>query len=154
VFEPTAVAFTEAPTSWRAFARQRRRWARGMIEGLRDHGLGLLKRMSFYSHSVAGNFLFPFLDACFTLAFVPGILLALTGNFMIVGPITLLVLPLNAVLGGVMYLHQRHVFADVNLSVRRNWRGLMFYFFCYQFLMSPISLTGYTMEMARARRSW
>ena len=36
VFEPTAVAFTEVPAGWRAFARQRRRWARGMIEGLRD----------------------------------------------------------------------------------------------------------------------
>jgi poly-beta-1,6-N-acetyl-D-glucosamine synthase len=31
-FEPTAVAFTDAPSGWRAFARQRRRWARGMIE--------------------------------------------------------------------------------------------------------------------------
>ena len=41
VFEPTAVAFTEAPAKWGAFARQRRRWARGMIEGLRDHGFGL-----------------------------------------------------------------------------------------------------------------
>ena len=36
VFKPTAVAFTEAPSEWGAFARQRRRWARGMIEGLRD----------------------------------------------------------------------------------------------------------------------
>ena len=110
--------------------------------------------MNFYSHSVAGNFLFPFLDACFTFAFIPGIALALTGNFAIVGPITLLVLPLNAVLGSVMYLHQRHVFAEVKLSVRRNRRGLLFYFFCYQFLMSPISLAGYTLEMFRARRAW
>jgi len=43
------------PSDWRAFARQRRRWARGMIEGLRDHGFGLLKQMNLYSHSVAGN---------------------------------------------------------------------------------------------------
>ncbi|HEX8975961.1 MAG TPA: hypothetical protein VF781_05560, partial [Solirubrobacteraceae bacterium] len=63
----TAVAFTEVPGNWRAFARQRRRWARGMIEGLRDHGFGLLRKANLYSHSVAGNFLFPFLDACFTL---------------------------------------------------------------------------------------
>jgi biofilm PGA synthesis N-glycosyltransferase PgaC len=154
VFEPTAVAFTEVPTGWRAFARQRRRWARGMIEGLRDHGVSLVKRMNFYSHSVAGNFLFPFLDACFTLAFIPGILLAMTGNFMIVGPMTLMVLPLNAALGSVMYFHQRHVFSDVELRVRRNRRGLLFYFFCYQFLMSPISLGGYILETTRARRAW
>ena len=154
VFEPTAVAFTEAPADWRAFARQRRRWARGMIEGLRDHGFGLLKSLNFYSHSVAGNFVFPFLDACFTLGFVPGVALAATGNFAIVGPMTLLVLPLNALLGGVMFVHQRHVFSTVNLRVRKNGIGLLFYFFCYQFVMSPISLAGYVLESVRARRRW
>jgi biofilm PGA synthesis N-glycosyltransferase PgaC len=154
VFEPTAVAFTEAPHRWGPFARQRRRWARGMIEGLRDHGVGLLKRMDFYSHAVAGNFLFPLLDATFTLAFIPGIVLACTGNFAIVGPMTLIVLPLNAVLGGAMYFHQRRVFAAVNLRVRKNWSGLIFYFFFYQYMMSPISLAGYTLETFRARRAW
>jgi biofilm PGA synthesis N-glycosyltransferase PgaC len=154
VFEPTAVAFTEVPSEWGAFARQRRRWARGMIEGLRDHGWGLLKRLDFYSHAVAGNFLFPLLDATFTLAFIPGIVLAMTGNFAIVGPLTLIVLPLNALLGGAMYLHQRRVFAAVSLRVRQNRRGMLFYFFFYQFIMSPISLAGYVLESVRARRAW
>jgi biofilm PGA synthesis N-glycosyltransferase PgaC len=154
VFEPTAVAFTEVPSSWLAFARQRRRWARGMIEGLKDHGFSLVKRMDFYSHSVAGNFVFPLLDATFTLAFIPGIVLAATGDFSIVGPMTLMVLPLNALLGGVMYLHQRRVFARVKLRVRNNRRGLFFYLFCYQFVMSPISLAGYVLEMVGARRAW
>jgi len=154
VFEPTAVAFTEAPADWLAFARQRRRWARGMIEGLRDHGFGMVKQMNFYSHSVAGNFLFPFLDASFTLAFIPGVVLAATGNFAIVGPMTVMVMPLNALLGSVMFFHQRHVFQSVNLRVRKNKRGLLFYFFCYQFMMSPISLAGYLLEATRARRAW
>lgn len=154
VFEPTAVAFTEAPSEWRAFARQRRRWARGMIEGLRDHGLGMLKQLKFYSHSVAGNFLFPLLDATFTLAFIPGIVLAICGDFAIVGPMTLAVLPLNMLLGGVMFARQRHVFAAVDLRVRKNRRGLLFYFFCYQFVMSPISLAGYILEAVHARRAW
>jgi biofilm PGA synthesis N-glycosyltransferase PgaC len=154
VFEPTAVAFTDAPSDWHAFARQRRRWARGMIEGLRDHGLGMLGQLKFYSHAVAANFLFPFVDLTFTLAFIPGVLLALTGNFAIVGPMTLLVLPLNAMLGGIMFAYQRHVFASVDLRVRRNNRGLLFYFFCYQFIMSPISLSGYVLEAVRARRAW
>jgi biofilm PGA synthesis N-glycosyltransferase PgaC len=110
--------------------------------------------MDFYSHSVAGNFVFPLLDATFTLAFIPGIVLAAMGNFAIVGPMTLLVLPLNAVLGGVMFVHQRRVFKSVELRVRNNRRGLFFYLFCYQFVMAPISLVGYLLEMARARRAW
>ena len=104
--------------------------------------------------AVAGNFVFPFLDACFTLGFIPGVALAATGNFAIVGPMTLLVLPLNAVLGGVMFMHQRHVFSTVNLRVRKNGIGLLFYFFCYQFVMSPISIGGYLLETVRARRAW
>ena len=154
VFEPTAVAFTDVPSSWRSFARQRRRWARGMIEGLREHGLGLLRLMNFYSHSVAGNFLFPLLDACFTFAFIPGVGLAIAGDFAIVGPMTLMVLPLNAALGGVMFFHQRRTFAAVRLTVRKNLRGLLFYFFCYQFAMSPISLSGHVLEAVHARRVW
>ena len=110
--------------------------------------------MDFYSHAVAGNFLFPLLDATFTLAFIPGIVLACSGNFAIVGPMTLIVLPLNALLGGAMFFHQHRVFADVNLRVRKNWSGLIFYFFFYQYIMSPISLAGYTLETFRARRAW
>jgi biofilm PGA synthesis N-glycosyltransferase PgaC len=154
VFEPTAVAFTEVPAEWGTFARQRRRWARGMIEGLRDHGFGMLRNARLYSHSVAINFLFPILDGCFTLAFIPGVVLAMFGNFEIVGPMTLLVMPLNFVLGSIMYLHQRNVFSRVKLKVRKNKRGLLFYFFCYQFMMSPISLGGYGLELFRTRRRW
>jgi hypothetical protein len=65
---------------------------------------------------VAGNFLFPYPDAAFTLVFIRGLVHAATGNFMIVGPMTLLVMPLNAAISAVMYLHQRKVFASLNPS--------------------------------------
>jgi biofilm PGA synthesis N-glycosyltransferase PgaC len=58
------------------------------------------------------------------------------------------------VLGGIMFAYQRRVFKAVNLRVRKNKRGLLFYFFCYQFVMSPISLAGYSLEAVRARRAW
>ena len=60
----------------------------------------------------------------------------------------------NALLGGAMFFHQRRVFAAVNLRVRKNWSGLIFYFLFYQYMMSPISLAGYTLETFRARRAW
>jgi biofilm PGA synthesis N-glycosyltransferase PgaC len=154
VYEPTAVAFTEAPESFRAFVRQRRRWARGMIEGLREYGVPLLRRWRLYSHSVASNFMFPFLDACFTLAFVPGIVLAATGNFALVGPMTVAVMPLNVLVLSVMFHYQRKVFDEVGLSVRSNRLGLLVYFLGYQFVMAPISLSGYVLETVRARRIW
>jgi biofilm PGA synthesis N-glycosyltransferase PgaC len=154
VFEPTAVAFTEVPDSWWGFVRQRRRWARGMIEGLRDHGLSLVKQAKLYSHAVGANFLFPYLDCCFTFAFLPGLVLAFTGNFMIVGPMTLLVLPLNVLISAAMYVRQRSIFGEVGLRVRRNRSGFLFYVLLYQFVMAPVSVAGYFLEISGARRNW
>ncbi|HWD63702.1 MAG TPA: glycosyltransferase family 2 protein [Solirubrobacteraceae bacterium] len=154
VFEPTAVAFTEVPDSWESFVRQRRRWARGMIEGLRDHGVGLVRQSKLYSHAVGANFLFPYLDCCFTFAFLPGLVLACTGNFMLVGPMTLLVLPLNGLISAAMYVRQRTIFNEVGLRVRRNRSGFVFYVLLYQFVMAPVSVAGYFLELTGARRHW
>ena len=94
-YERTAIAFTGAPRTSRSFARQRRRWARGMIEGLREHGGALLAEGRSNIHAVLVNFVFPYIDLVYSIAFPIGIVLALFGNFAIVGPMTLAVLPLN-----------------------------------------------------------
>src|SRR5207245_1004080 len=68
VFEPSAIAFTDAPVSFRHFFRQRQRWARGMIEGLREHGRELLGSRRLYAHAVAANCVFPYLDTVYPIA--------------------------------------------------------------------------------------
>lgn len=153
-FEPTAVAFTEVPESLRHLARQRRRWARGMIEGLRSYGLALLRRRRPFAHSVAANMLFPYLDAMFTLVFLPGIVLACFGDFAIVGPMTLAVLPLNGLLAGIMYRRQRSSLSQAGLLVRRHMLGFVFYLLAYQFMMSPVSVAGYLEEIFDTGRRW
>src|SRR6476646_615539 len=153
-FEPTAVAFTTVPTSLRRFTIQRQRWARGMIEGLNTHGSALLRRRGFWVHSVAADAIFPFLDLTYTLAIPAGIVLAAFGNFAIVGPMTLAVLPLNLAMAGALFTRERAVFAELGLHVRRNRRGFLAYFLLYQLIQSPISVSGYVMEIAGARRVW
>jgi poly-beta-1,6-N-acetyl-D-glucosamine synthase len=153
-FEPTAVAFTTVPTSLRRFTIQRQRWARGMIEGLNTYGPTLLRRRSLWVHSVAADAVFPFLDVVYTLAFPAGLVLAAFGNFAIVGPMTLAVLPLNLVMIGVLLRRERAVFAELGLHVRRNRCGFLAYFLLYQLIQSPISVSGYTLELAGARRVW
>lgn len=153
-YEPSAVAFTEAPSTLRRLARQRRRWARGMIEGLRAYGVSLVRRHKTYAHSVIADAMFPYLDLVFTFAFIPGIVLAATGNFMIVGPMTLAVLPLNALLAGVMYRRQRSSLGEAGLRVRRAALGFALFFLLYQLFMSPVSVSGYLQELVHARRKW
>lgn len=153
-YEPTAVAFTDVPGFLVDFSRQRRRWARGMIEGLREHGGSLIAKRKIYSYAVGVNWGFPYLDFTFTFFWIPGLVLALTGNFMIVGPMTLAVLPLNALITTIMYRRQRDALANVGLSLRRNGLGFVSYFFLYQLLMSPISTYGYLQEIFGRKRAW
>ena len=153
-YERTAIAFTDAPTSPRAFARQRRRWARGMIEGLREYGPSLIRGRRAYAHSIVVDYVFPYVDLVYSIAFPVGIVLACTGNFAIVGPLTLLVLPLNMLLSGFMFRLSRSSFHEVGLRVRQNFRGFFSYLLLYQLFMSPVSVVGYFQEVFGAKRSW
>ena len=153
-FEPTAVAFTEVPTKFTHFLRQRQRWARGMIEGLRDFGPDLLGKRKLLSHSILVNYLFPFLDGMYTLVFLPGVILALTGNFIIVGPWTIAVLPINILISSVMLWRQHRVFREMELKIRRNYAGFLCYLLLYAPIMSPVSFVGYLKELGGAKRRW
>ena len=153
-YERTAIAFTGAPEDFRHFARQRRRWARGMIEGLHEYGGALLSGRRSNAHAVLVDFLFPFIDGVYSIAFPIGIVLACFGNFAIVGPMTLAVLPLNLLLSGIMFRLSRQSFTEVGLHVRKNVGGYLLYLLTYQLFMSPISVAGYAQEAVRARRRW
>jgi biofilm PGA synthesis N-glycosyltransferase PgaC len=153
-YERTAIAFTGVPEGVGDFARQRRRWARGMIEGLREHGSALLAGGRANAHAVFVNFVFPYVDVVYSVAFPIGIVLALFGNFAIVGPMTLLVLPLNCLLSLIMYHLSRQSFREVGLRVRRNRIGFIGYLLTYQLIMSPVSVMGYAQELFGTRRNW
>ena len=153
-YERTAIAFTGAPEDAAGFARQRRRWARGMIEGLREHGGALLTGGRSNMHAVLVNFVFPYVDIVYSIAFPIGILLALTGNFAIVGPMTLAVLPLNIALSMIMFHLSKQSFDEVGLKVRQNRLGFLGYLLTYQLFMSPVSVAGYAQELFGATRRW
>jgi biofilm PGA synthesis N-glycosyltransferase PgaC len=154
-YEKTAVAFTGAPETAKAFAKQRRRWARGMIEGLREFGPALIKGRRAYAHSIIVDYVFPYVDFVFSIAFPVGIFLAVVfQNYAIVGPLTLLVLPLNMILSGIMYKLSRDSFNEVGLKVRRNIKGFFTYLLLYQFFMSPVSVVGYVQELFKTKRNW
>lgn len=152
--EPQAIAFTSVPESLAGLVRQRRRWARGMIEGLRTHGIPLLRSRRAFTQSIAADFALPYLDLVYTLAFPAGLVLACFGIFAIVGPMTLAVMPLNGLLAAVMYLRARDAFRAQALVVRRARLGFLLFILGYQLLMSPVAVAGYAQELLRLRRRW
>jgi poly-beta-1,6-N-acetyl-D-glucosamine synthase len=153
-FEPTAIGFTAAPETINGFYRQRKRWARGMIEGLKQHGHMLWSTSRLSSFFVGIDFIIPFIDLFYAFVFLPGVVLALLGHFYIVGPSTLLVLPLALLIVSIMYRKQRSVFNELGLQVRQNFIGFLVYMLIYQVLMSPICVIGYSQELLGSAKKW
>ncbi|WP_121613554.1 glycosyltransferase [Mesobacillus foraminis] len=152
--EPLAVAFTDAPATLSHFAKQRSRWARGMIEGLNE--IKPWNQPQLYTKYLTGvNFVMPYLDFVYTFCWIPGLILAFFGHFWIVGPMTLLVLPLTMISYGLLYVYQKHyVFKNLNLRVRKNRSGFILFIICYQMIMSPVSVWGYLQELFKVKRVW
>ncbi|HXC80059.1 MAG TPA: glycosyltransferase [Candidatus Acidoferrum sp.] len=153
-FEPLAVAFTDVPIRFKVLAKQRMRWARGMIEALRAippwrQHRGLAKVLT------AIDLFIPLLDGAYVFLFLPGIVLACFGVFWFVGPMTALVLPLTLLVYGLLFRHQRrHVFEPLGLRMRQNRTGFLLFLFVYQMFMSSFSIIGYAQELLGTRRRW
>lgn len=152
-FEPLAVAFTDVPPSIRSFAKQRSRWARGMIEALKQ--VKPWQQPQTYTKYMTGiNLIMPFLDFSYTLFWLPGLVLACFGIYWIVGPMTLLVIPLTLLSYAVLYAYQVHVFRHLDLKIRKNLWGFILFVLFYQMLMSPVSVWGYLQEFLKLDRIW
>ena len=148
-----ALAFTNVPTKIRQFALQRKRWSRGLIEAFRAHGALLLHRR-LTTIFIWWNLCFLPLDLVYTFVFFPGVILALFGIFYIAGPLTLAVLPLAALWNMFIFSIQRRMFHREGLKVRRNFGGFLFYALGYSFLMQPVCVWGYCVELVGARKNW
>jgi poly-beta-1,6-N-acetyl-D-glucosamine synthase len=153
-FEASAIGFTCAPIDFKSFYRQRRRWARGMIEGLKQYGCLAWKNSRLSSFFIAIDFVIPLVDLFYTFVFLPGVLLALTGRFYIAGPQTLILFPMALAIIAVMYRKQKAVFDTLNLKVRRNFGGFLVYMLIYQVVMSPICVIGYLQELCGTVKRW
>ncbi|HSN58043.1 MAG TPA: glycosyltransferase, partial [Clostridiaceae bacterium] len=152
-FEPLAVAFTEVPANVKHFCRQRSRWARGMIEALKM--IKPWQQPIKYIKYLSGiNLVMPYLDIVYTFCWIPGLVLALFGCYWIIGPMTLLVLPLAMMQNYILYNYQKGVFKELNLNIRKNKIAFVLYVMFYQILMSPISVAGYFQELFSFNRVW
>jgi biofilm PGA synthesis N-glycosyltransferase PgaC len=155
VFEPTAIAYTEVPTRLSAYLRQRQRWSRGMIEGLRLHGVSLVTQRRMVSHSIANNFLMPYLDFTYSIAIPLGLVEAVRGDFLIVGPLTLAVMPVNLFVIGFMYRGQRRAHDRASLArPRRDFAGFLCFLLAYHLITAPAACSGYVAEAAGVRKRW
>lgn len=148
-----AILFTNVPETYRQFARQRQRWARGMIEAFKRHP-GMIIRPRLSTTFIFWNLQFPLLDLAFSLVFLPGIIAAFFGIYWIAGPTTLAILPVGLAMNYMVYRIGKRTFRHTRLRVRFNPLGLINYTFFYSVLMQPVALWGYASELLGTRKTW
>lgn len=152
-FAENACAFTNVPTTWKQFIRQRQRWSRGLIEAFKSHWRLLFKARP-STMFVWWNALFPYLDLVYSLVFVPGLILALFGHYYVAGPMTLIVLPLAMLVNFIMYQIQNGMFREQGLKVRRNVFGFVAYALLYSIVLQPACVVGYVKEIVLRTKNW
>ncbi len=148
-----AVAFTIVPSTISGFIRQRQRWARGMIEAFKYHPK-VLFRKRLTSFFIWWDLLFPAMDVAFTFGFLPGLVLAMFGQYWIVGPMTLTLLPLALIMNSVMYRIEEKMFIEQHLRVRRNTLGFFLYILPYSCILQPAAVWGYITEIFGTKKTW
>lgn len=148
-----AIAWTHAPETFTSLAKQRKRWARGMIEALAIHK-PLLSMRKMRTMFIWWNLLFVSIDLTFTFAFLPGLILAFLGIFWLAGPITLLVLPLAALWNLVIYRIQTRMLKRMGVKMEKSLSGFLLYAFIYPLLMQPVSVWGYFAELFGGKKQW
>lgn len=154
-YEDLAISFTNAPTKLSIFLKQRSRWARGMIEGFRYVKFYKVKNLYARFFIFCDYFLF-FIDFGVCFFYIPGIILALLfHNWLIVGPMTLLLLPLTFIFFIIMLLVEyNRVFKPLNLKIRKHWIALLIFILTYSILLSPACIKGYLQEFLKTKRKW
>lgn len=149
-----AIVFTNVPETYGAYYRQRKRWSRGMIEAFKRYPK-VLTTPRLNLPFIYLNLAFPYLDFVYLFIFIPGVIAALFfQSYVVVGLMTLLLLPLAILCNTVMYTKQRRIFQEHGLRVRHNLGGLVFFTLAYQLVMAPASLMGYLSECINLRKSW
>jgi biofilm PGA synthesis N-glycosyltransferase PgaC len=153
-YEPMAIAFTNVPLDYGHFARQRRRWARGMIEGFKKH-INLIWKLKGYSaFFVALDLFFPFIDFFYTFVFLPGVIMACFGYYYVVGLTTLFVIPISIFITIKMFKSEEKFLGEAGIKIRENRIGIILYVLLFQLFLSPVCVLGYVQELFQFKRKW
>lgn len=155
-FSGNAIAFTKVPETLKGLGKQRKRWARGMIEAFKKVKIFKSKEISFKSRFLMSlNLFFPFIDLAL-LIFVPlGLILLALGNPLLIGWISLLVIPLGMLLCLLIEIRKKDILKELNCKLeKRSILAFIVYVLLYAFILAPYCLIGYISELINRKKKW
>ena len=155
-FAEDALAFTEVPEKLKDLGKQRKRWARGMIEAFKKVKILTSKKLNFKSKFLMClNFFFPFIDLAL-LIFIPlGLIFLAFGNPLLLGWLSLLVIFMGLLLCLLIERKRRNLLKELNCHFeKRSILAILFYLLFYAFILAPYCLIGYLSELVNTKKQW
>ena len=150
------IAFTELPETLGSLGKQRRRWARGMIEAFKKVKILTSKKLNFKAKFLMClNIFFLFIDLAL-LIFVPlGLILLALGSQLLIGWMSLFVLLLGMILCLLIEIRRKNILKDINCKLkRRSFLAFIVYVLLYAFILAPYCLIGYISELINCKKEW
>ncbi len=119
-FSKNAVAFTEVPERLKSLGKQRKRWARGMIEAFKKVKIITSKKLNLKAKFLmCFNALFPFIDLAL-LIFIPlGLILLAFGKPLLIGWISLLVIPFGMLLCLLIEIKRKNMLKEIDCKLEK-----------------------------------
>lgn len=142
-YEPAAVGYTRVPETLGGLYRQRRRWAMGMLEGLREVPPWRQRGYARYFTSV--NMSIVYLDLVYLFGFVPGVILALFGYYYLGGLLTV-----GALFFWIVYRCQKRL----GIPFQNTLFGFVPFLLFFQLVQSTASLHGYLFDIMGKKGEW
>lgn len=101
------------------------------------------------------NVFFPFIDLAL-LIFVPlGLILLALGNPLLIGWISLLVIPLGLLLCLLIDYRRKNMLKEIDCkSEKRSILAFIVYVLLYAFILAPFCLIGYISELFNYKKKW
>ena len=155
-FAQNAVALTEVPETFKKLGRQRKRWARGMIEAFKRVKTVTSKDLNFKSKFLMClNVFFPFIDLALIIFIPLGLVLLAFGNQLLIGWLTLLVILCGMLLCVVIEIKRKNMLKEIGYKLeRRSILAFIFYVLLYAFILAPYCLIGYISELINFKKEW
>lgn len=155
-FAKNAIGFTEVPKTFGDLGKQRKRWARGMVEAFKRTKIITSKKMNFKSRFLMClNIFFPFIDLA-VLIFVPlGLILLALGNPLLISWISLFVVILGLLLCLLIEIRRKNMLKEIECKLeRRSVFAFLIYVLLYAFILAPYCLIGYISELLGFKKEW
>lgn len=127
-----------------------------MIEAFKKVKVLTSRKMSLKSKFLMClNIFFPFIDLAL-LIFVPlGLIFLLLGNPLLIGWISLLVIPFGLLLCLLIEVRRKNMLKEIDCKLeKRSVLAFIVYILLYAVILAPFCLTGYITELLNCKKKW